>query len=45
MADVNSVDIVEQLAIDRAKELLVQNMSMFSRIPAHRQILPLIMGC
>lgn len=27
------VDIVEQLAIDRAKELLVQNMSMFSRIP------------
>lgn len=39
------VDIVEQLAIDRAKELLVQNMSMFSRIPAHRQILPFIMGC
>ena len=27
------------------KNFLVQNMSMFSRIPAHRQILPFIMGC
>ncbi len=27
------------------RNFLVQNMSMFSRIPAHRQILPFIMGC
>lgn len=31
------VDIVESLAIDRAKELLVQNLSMFNLILVHKR--------
>lgn len=39
------VDIVERLAIERAKELLGQNMPMFSHIRAPRQICPFISRC
>ena len=39
------VDVVEQLAIDRAKELFVQVTPTFSRTPARRPILPYFSLC
>lgn len=39
------VDIVEQLAIDRAKNYLVQNMQMYSHILEHKQIQQYILLC
>ena len=40
------VDVVEQLAIDRAKKInLVQNMQMYNHIPEHKQIQQYILLC
>lgn len=39
------VDIVENLAIERAKELLAVNMSMYSHIQEHRQIWQYSLQC
>ena len=39
------VDIVEQLAIDRAKNYLVQNMQMYNHILEHKQIQQYILLC
>lgn len=36
------IDVVENLAIDRAKNCLGPNLQMYSRIPVHRQIWPRI---